>query len=602
MQKNSDTLSEHIKGILSDLSSFIGQESGSATLPACESRDRDLFIKRVHSFRSSSWFAKPRWLSPVTCARYGWINVDIDLLRCVGCQSVLVVRTPLSFDPAVYDACQKRLEDQLTRAAHHPCCTWPSCPTPEVIILAHNGGSSRAVVVEDFVNKAQRLYSIGKDLPAIEHSSLNIDESDLAALCSLVRNGPKFSHEAEILTGAVQSVALLALTGWELSDRSKVLPGSASVQCLLCTRQLGLWNYISIVGSDDRAPGVERKIDGKPLFGPQRNAESESEDLQIASSCLPMSCDVIADKHSPWEVDEMQSSADDSCFPAAVEVLLPPLTTEKCTNLCDEVELNNRAHDRSSSSSNDVEPCSLAVTSDKDDDSEAITNEMPEMTNTDRAGGCSHAAMAVDEYVPGLLPTEYNSGMSSVVGKVEHCIEWTGNADSELQATDSQLPCGIVQQEHDTADADKITTEQSKNDIDGLDVGLEFNSTSGHEETHVLNLAVCGDTEEMSNQDVGFSAPLGDSHELCENVDGISPDKSENVEYDVYNSSIPEDLSRTSLELPENSVDVTDTEKMESVEVESENVIQCDGLNLESHSQKSTDADTDALDLTSKTR
>lgn len=35
------------------------------------------------------WAGKPRILSPLVCARYGWINVGCDMLKCSSCQAFL---------------------------------------------------------------------------------------------------------------------------------------------------------------------------------------------------------------------------------------------------------------------------------------------------------------------------------------------------------------------------------------------------------------------------------------------------------------------------------------------------------------------------------
>ena len=589
MQKNSTTISERLQGILSDLSSFVGQDSSSAALPVCESRDRDSFVKRVHSFQTSSWFAKPRWLSPVTCARYGWINVDVDLLRCVGCQSVLVIRTPSSFDPAVYDACQKRLEDQLKRAAHHACCTWPSCPTPEVIILTHNGGSSQAVVVEDFVYKAQLLYSVGKDLPAVEQSCLNVTESDITGLCSLVRNSPQFQHDEEI-PGALQSAVLLALTGWNLSNGGKVFPGCTSVQCLLCMRQPGLWNYISITDSNDRVPNVESHNNAEPVLDHQMNTEKESEDVPSAGS------------HSP-DMD-FQESVVTSRDAEAIHDTQDRLPSFSCKD--------------------DDEPCSLAMNSDIDD-GEGITDDMsdidehgdhsdepdvadsdesgdhsdvpdmadsdedssssntpdvagsdehgdhsdePDMAGSDESGDHSdepdvadnddngdrsdtpdvagidehgdHLDMVGVAHGSGSLPPESANSSCFAVCEVEHCTELTenlidnGNVEYDaLQMTDSHLPSDTVQQEPDTVDIDvegitdkEIEATETEQSKNVSDVGTECDNTSNRKETE---FEVAGsDAEEVINDATNISTACDehtDSHEPRENVGDYSPDE-----------------------------------------------------------------------------
>jgi len=584
MQKTSAAISDRLSGILSDLSSFIGHDTSSAALPVCESRDRDSFIKRVNSFRPSLWFAKPRWLSPVTCARYGWVNVDVDLLHCVGCQSVLVVRTPSSFDPSVYDACQKRLEDQLKRTAHHPCCTWPSCPTPEVFILAHNDSSSRAAVVEDFIYQVQLLYSVGENLPAIERSSLNVAESDITALCSLVRSDPKFLHGMEI-PDALQSTVLLALTGWDLSDAGKAVQGCMSLRCSLCMRQPGLWNYISIAGGNDGVPSVESQDDGEPLFECQSNTGKEFEDTQTAGS--PSPCDMINGQLLPCEVDGMHSARDDTNFSDVVDGLLPSVTAEQCTDLeesvvlFEDVEVLNDAQDRLLSSSKDDEPSSLVISASEADDIDSTTNDMLVMANTDG----DH----LDMTPVGFLPSQSELHQSLAVDEVEHCVESAENSDdmenvahdSGLQVTDSHLSSDTVQQERNTVVADvtgETKIEQSKNDSDGLHIGTEIVSTSDHEETK-CDAAAGSDADETTN-DAASSLTAHDSHEPCENVGDCGPYKfvssNKDVDEDLPDSSNPEDLSRTSLELTGNSVDDNKTVKEEEVVHESESMMQCD--------------------------
>jgi hypothetical protein len=50
------------------------------------------FLRRLHSFSKTSagWFAKPDPISPVVCARNGWINSGYNTLQCSSCQETLV--------------------------------------------------------------------------------------------------------------------------------------------------------------------------------------------------------------------------------------------------------------------------------------------------------------------------------------------------------------------------------------------------------------------------------------------------------------------------------------------------------------------------------
>lgn len=52
---------------------------------------REAYLKRLATFRPTTFFAKPELISPIVCARLGWINTSIDLLACETCQASLVV-------------------------------------------------------------------------------------------------------------------------------------------------------------------------------------------------------------------------------------------------------------------------------------------------------------------------------------------------------------------------------------------------------------------------------------------------------------------------------------------------------------------------------
>jgi hypothetical protein len=40
----------------------------------------------------STWFVKPDLLSPVECAKYGWINIGEDWLKCEYCGECMLVK------------------------------------------------------------------------------------------------------------------------------------------------------------------------------------------------------------------------------------------------------------------------------------------------------------------------------------------------------------------------------------------------------------------------------------------------------------------------------------------------------------------------------
>ena len=59
---------------------------------------KNVFLNHVNAL---AWFAKPPWLSPPNCARYGWENVAADVLRCVGCKAHISGHMPPAYQPVV---------------------------------------------------------------------------------------------------------------------------------------------------------------------------------------------------------------------------------------------------------------------------------------------------------------------------------------------------------------------------------------------------------------------------------------------------------------------------------------------------------------------
>ncbi|CAB9510668.1 Nuclear-interacting partner of ALK [Seminavis robusta] len=83
---------------------------------------REAFRSRLETFRPLTYFCKPTPLSPLVCARFGWTNTSMDMLRCVCCQAALVVKihpkiTKQSTITKLIQAYQKKLA-----TAHKPTC------------------------------------------------------------------------------------------------------------------------------------------------------------------------------------------------------------------------------------------------------------------------------------------------------------------------------------------------------------------------------------------------------------------------------------------------------------------------------------------------
>ncbi|XP_059152664.1 zinc finger C3HC-type protein 1-like [Physella acuta] len=194
-------------------------------------RSHASFLERLDSFSSLTWFARPVDLSPLICARYGWENVDADMLQCVCCKAFLSGQLPSKTDFQAYEVSCNKLKENLL-SAHDKFCVLAANPCPEH--FCHVPLDDPAYLITDFNNRVTELTHMKDRLPSIDNknlSSLGYDEGQGGAYC-----------KRHLLPDADVSPQLvtLAFTGWTCSPSNKDV-----LMCSMCRRQIGLWNYIS---------------------------------------------------------------------------------------------------------------------------------------------------------------------------------------------------------------------------------------------------------------------------------------------------------------------------------------------------------------------
>jgi len=54
------------------------------------------FIERLESFKSSTWYLKPRRLNSLECALHGWWNISENKLECLNCKARLLITANLN--------------------------------------------------------------------------------------------------------------------------------------------------------------------------------------------------------------------------------------------------------------------------------------------------------------------------------------------------------------------------------------------------------------------------------------------------------------------------------------------------------------------------
>ncbi|KAG0478843.1 hypothetical protein HPP92_013562 [Vanilla planifolia] len=89
-----------------------------SSLFLCRPWERGDLLRRLATFKPSNWFAKPKGASSLSCARKGWVNVDIDKIECESCGSYLTLATSSTCTPTVGDFAEK------LDSGHSISCQW----------------------------------------------------------------------------------------------------------------------------------------------------------------------------------------------------------------------------------------------------------------------------------------------------------------------------------------------------------------------------------------------------------------------------------------------------------------------------------------------
>ncbi|XP_047165762.1 uncharacterized protein LOC124834967 [Vigna umbellata] len=280
-----------------------GQQSSSAAStalqgPLCRPWDRGDFMRRLSTFKSMSWFAKPKVVSAVNCASRGWINVDIDTIACEACGARLLFSTPASWNQQQVEKAALVFSLKLDNG-HKLLCPWIDNACSET--LARFPPTTPEILVENFREHCFALLQLSA-LPRISSSAIAYIQSQSPLLedflgkslmleCgygSTENSGSVDFNSQEELKLYYQAQKLISLSGWKLrplpyvveckdiseqslknattlaihsartdenkTDESSMVsigeqqvdPNSAVLDCTLCGATIGLWAFCTI--------------------------------------------------------------------------------------------------------------------------------------------------------------------------------------------------------------------------------------------------------------------------------------------------------------------------------------------------------------------
>ncbi|NXI37923.1 NIPA protein, partial [Galbula dea] len=228
--------------------------NGASQLDALtlESASKEAYFSRVETFtiHPLKWAGKPHELSPLVCARYGWVNVECDMLKCSSCQAFLCMSLQLTFDFSKYKERCLELQRALC-SAHEKFCFWPDSPCPDrfAMLLV----DEPRALLQDFLERFQSLCQLELQLPSLraeDMKNMSLTEEKISLLLQLI--GEELEHKAEGEKPPVKSsteilqvhvpACILALCGWTCSAPSGSLHLSV-ITCSRCMRKVGLWGF-----------------------------------------------------------------------------------------------------------------------------------------------------------------------------------------------------------------------------------------------------------------------------------------------------------------------------------------------------------------------
>jgi hypothetical protein len=194
------------------------------------------FLSRVESYSPIKWFSKSPALSPLVCARFGWICVGADSLQCVSCEASV---SP-SDDQIAAD------ESLLSVSAHRSGCPWSKIASPARFAAAPLDADGMR---RQYRSALSRLFALRR-VPLLSPDTV-------ARQLGVLRALPLYDNLDCTDSAKSDTVRCLAVHGWDASGDGE------SVRCELCRRSV---NVADLVAIDDILADLPANRRDAPFF------------------------------------------------------------------------------------------------------------------------------------------------------------------------------------------------------------------------------------------------------------------------------------------------------------------------------------------------
>ncbi|KAK1335145.1 hypothetical protein QTO34_004725 [Cnephaeus nilssonii] len=199
---------------------------------------------------------KPPELSPLVCAKYGWVTVECDMLKCSSCQAFLCASLQPAFDFDRYKERCAELKKALS-TAHEKFCFWPDSPSPDRFGMLPLDEPS--VLVSEFLDRFQSLCHLDLQLPSLRPEDLKtmcFTEDKISLLLHLLED--ELDHRSDERKTATKlgsdiqvhvTACILSVCGWVACSSSLEPMQLSLITCSHCMRKVGLWGFQQIESS-----------------------------------------------------------------------------------------------------------------------------------------------------------------------------------------------------------------------------------------------------------------------------------------------------------------------------------------------------------------
>jgi hypothetical protein len=261
--------------------------STASDLGKCRPWSRGDYFARVKTFKPSYWFAPPSQLSPMVCARFGWVCVGTDALACRSCDRRITYRAPASDKDEDWTAAVETFTCRLSDA-HTAECPWrkEACPAGFVEFPPSDADTLFAA----FTSRLRDLLQYQRDtslLPRVQsvaHLAPDGELAELAENTGAAQNLAAVAGFPQSRAEVAHAACMLALFGWSIRlSNAQPAPGVFSptqlggpegdgngvLQCDLCGRTCGLWNFAALAPrkqdlQEDARPNKLRRVQPPP--------------------------------------------------------------------------------------------------------------------------------------------------------------------------------------------------------------------------------------------------------------------------------------------------------------------------------------------------